>query len=84
MINELKDFSYMPRKLFCKKHKETEVEFCCTLNETFYCKLCLPSHNNHGDMVLAEVSHQIQQDVIKLKHSYIAKKEFMINKLDSH
>ncbi len=56
MINEIKDFTYLPKKFFCKKHKETEVEFCCTLNETFYCKLCLPTHANHDDMILAEVS----------------------------
>lgn len=66
----------------CKKHKETEVEYCCRLNETFFCRLCLPSHQNHDDLVLADVAKQIQEDVIKLKHSYIAKKELMINKLD--
>ena len=73
-IDEVKDFIYQPKKFMCKKHKETEVEYCCGINETFYCKLCLPLHNGHEDAVLADICHSIQEDVIKLKHSYIEKK----------
>jgi len=83
-LDEMKDFNYVPKKFMCKKHRETEVEFCCRINETFFCKLCLPTHAGHDDLVLAEICKEIQEDVIKLKHQYIAKKEFMINKLDSH
>lgn len=84
MIDELNTFNYHPKKFFCKKHKETEIDYCCMINETFYCKLCLPSHYGHEDLVLADVCHQIQTDVIKLKHAYIQKKEFIITKLDAH
>lgn len=59
MLKEIEDFEYMPKKFFCNKHRETEIEFCCTINETFYCKLCLPSHRGHDDIVLAEVCKQI-------------------------
>ncbi|CDW89554.1 UNKNOWN [Stylonychia lemnae] len=84
IIDEIRDFVYVPKKFFCKKHKQTEVEYCCAINETFFCKLCLPTHQGHDDLVLSEICDQIQQDVIKLKHTYKAKKEFMINKLDNH
>lgn len=84
MINEIEDFNYVPQKFFCKKHREQEVEFCCSLNETFYCRLCQPTHSGHDDIVLAEVCKQVQEQVIKLKHKYVSKKECMLKKLDSH
>lgn len=59
MLDEVKDFVYMPKKFMCPKHKETEIEFCCQINETFYCKLCMPSHSGHDDIVLAEVCKQL-------------------------
>ncbi len=34
--------------------------------------------------MLSEICHQIQEDVIKLKHSFIQKKQLMMNKLDAH
>jgi hypothetical protein len=33
---------------------------------------------------LADISRQIQEDVIKLKHSYIAKRQQMMGKIDTH
>jgi len=56
MIDELQDFMYVPRRFFCKKHKDTEIEYCCKINENFYCRLCMPAHSGHDDTVLAEVS----------------------------
>ena len=43
-VDEIADFEYVPKKFYCHKHKETEIDYCCTLNEQFFCKLCLPSH----------------------------------------
>ena len=74
MLNEVSDFTYNPRQFFCQKHKDTDIEYCCKINEKFYCRLCLPAHNGHDDLVLVEICRQIQEDVIKLKHSYIAKR----------
>lgn len=71
MINEMQEFMYTPKKLFCPKHKDTEIEFCCVINETFYCKLCIPNHLGHDDLVLADVCKSVQEDVIKLKHTYV-------------
>eukprot|EP00347_Sterkiella_histriomuscorum_P012972 403366506 len=84
MLEEIKDFQYHPKRFMCKKHKNSEVQFCCSINETFFCKLCMPQHQGHDDMVLSQVCEDIQHEVIKLKHTYKAKKEFIINKLDQH
>jgi len=53
-IRDIQDFHYKPKKFYCKTHKSEEVEYCCVLNESFYCRLCLPRHDQHGDVVLAE------------------------------
>lgn len=84
MLDELSDFMYTPRRFFCQKHKDTEIEYCCKINEKFYCRLCLPGHHGHDDTVLVDICRQIQEDVIKLKHTYISKKQFMVEKLDKH
>lgn len=84
VLDEMNHFSYNPKRFFCQRHKDTEIEYCCKINETFYCRLCVPNHKGHDDLVLADVCQQVQQDVIKLKHSYIARKQQMINKLDIH
>ena len=59
MLNEIEDFQYMPKKFYCSKHTDYEIEFCCSINETFYCKQCLPSHMGHDDCVLAETCKNI-------------------------
>ncbi len=55
VMNELNDFAYNPKKFFCQKHKDTEIEYCCKINETFYCRLCAHNHKGHDDLVLADV-----------------------------
>lgn len=84
LLDEIADFIYTPRRFFCPKHKDTEIEYCCKINEAFYCKLCLPLHHGHDDLVLAETCRQIQEDVIKLKHAYVSKKKQTLQKLDKH
>jgi len=84
MLDEVSDFSYNPKKYFCKKHHNLEIEYCCKINESFYCKLCVGGHVGHEDTILADISRQIQEDVIKLKHSYIAKRQQMMGKIDTH
>ncbi len=84
ILDEVKAFSYNPKRFFCKNHKDTEIEYCCKINETFYCKLCAHKHKGHDDTVLADICQQVQQDVIKLKHSYVAKKQQIMKKLDHH
>ena len=39
-MNYESDFSFNPQKFFCKTHTSNEVEFCCEINNTFYCKKC--------------------------------------------
>jgi len=50
-----KDFSFNPAKFYCKYHRGYEVEFCCEINNTFYCKKCQPEHQEHKDRVLASI-----------------------------
>jgi len=39
-LNYGDDFTFNPTKFYCKQHTSNEVEFCCEINNTFYCKKC--------------------------------------------
>jgi hypothetical protein len=84
MLDEVADFQLMPQKFMCQKHREEPVEFVSTLNETFFCKLCLPKFHNHDNVVLADKYLEVQTDLVKLRHTYLEKKQAIKKKLDSH
>lgn len=69
-----KDFTFNPKKFYCKLHPGAEVEFVCEINGGFYCRQCLPKHEGHSDRVLAKICHEVQEQIIELKNAYIAKK----------
>lgn len=54
-----KDFSFNPAKFYCKYHRGYEVEFCCEINNAFYCKKCQPEHREHKDRVLASIPYDL-------------------------
>lgn len=55
-LNFESDFSFNPKKFFCKQHPGQEVEFCCEITEEFYCRKCAPNHQAHtGDRVLSSI-----------------------------
>ena len=61
------------------------MEFCCEINNTFYCKKCQPEHLEHrGDRVLAMIPYSLQQQLVSLKTIYAQKKETLVGKLDRH
>lgn len=44
----------------------------------------MPKHQGHDDVTLSDICRKVQEEVIKLKHTYVEKKEMIIKKLDGH
>ena len=78
------DFSFNPTKFYCKHHPTYEAEFCCEINNSFYCKKCQPDHREHRDRVLASIPYELQKKLIQLRNTYSQKKEVLVKKLDAH
>jgi hypothetical protein len=38
------DFTFYPKKFFCKAHPQIEVEYCNEISGNFYCTKCLPKY----------------------------------------
>lgn len=82
-LNFETDFTFNPKKFFCKKHPNMEIEFCCEINEEFYCKKCLPDHEGHKtDKVLNSILLGLQERLQDLKQNYQTKKRTLIEKLN--
>jgi len=59
-LDSIKDFQFQPEKFFCQRHRDEPIEYVSTLNETFFCKLCLPKFHNHDNVVLSDKYLQVQ------------------------
>lgn len=83
MLDCIQDFQFLPEKFYCRKHSDQPIEYVSTLNETFFCKLCLPNFRNHDNVVLSDKYLQVQEQLVKLRHTYIEKREAVKSKLDA-
>lgn len=54
------DFSFNPKKFYCRSHPNNEVEFCNEINNTFYCRECQPQMSSGpDDKVLSSISKEV-------------------------
>lgn len=80
-----KRFGIRPKKeQFCKRHRQTPIEFFCLINSEFYCRLCATDHEGHGDECVQEAASDVQLELNQLKHLYLVKKANLMDRLQGH
>lgn len=68
----------------CKKHKYIPIEFYCEASNEFYCRVCADKHRGHPDICIAEVSSDVQNILVELKHIYLTKRTHIFDRLTGH
>jgi len=58
--NVNKAFGIEPKRAqMCKKHRDTQVEFYCEVENIFYCRRCAKEHTGHDDKCVSEIANDV-------------------------
>ena len=79
-----KDFRFFPSRLRCTKHPSAEIEYCNSINNTFYCKQCRESFIDQDDTVLTQIAYDVQKHINELRLKYVSTKQTLLDKLTAN